>query len=476
MKTLLVFPRVEARKPHGTPPLGTAQLAAELREKGFEVSLADLTFSTWDDYVRVLKKTEPDILGVSALSLYLEPARISAAIAKARNENIITVFGGPHPSIAPEWMVNRPEVDIVCVGESDETLPELVDHLEKGKDLSDVKGIWYKNGGRIKENEPRPFIEDLDKLPFAARDLLPMKKYLKRPPVPLLSSPCGGFIFQKGCPYNCSFCQPTSQKMWGVNQRKVSVARAMEEIIKVSGDYNLSSINCHDDTFTADRGWAMEFAQKMREEKLGLDFVINTRVNLIDRELVRQFKSAGCIQIIFGVESGSNRVLKEVLNKGITTELVEKAFNICHEEGVMARANIMLGSPTETAEEMNQTRELLRRIKPDSVIVSTTCPMFGTHLYDNALKDNLIDETKYDGTTFSRGVLRGVDYDMVDKTMDGIKNDMLKIWRNPMYLLKNKTRTKATIKRAITQLRDGNLRQAGAAIIQRATYMESKVQ
>ena len=474
MKTLLVFPRVGAIKPHSSPPLGTAQIAANMRSRNLDVRLADLTFSTWEDYIQILKRYDPDIVGVSTLSLYEEEALMVGALAHAYNQDILTVYGGVHPTINSQEMILRPEADIICVGEADNTLPEIVEALQRDRVVDTIKGIWHTLDGHPIYTGDRPLIEDLDSLPFPARDLLPMKQYLKRPPTPILPSPSAGFVFMRGCPYNCSFCQPTSKMMWGMKQRKVSPERAIREIVEVNDEYNLWSVNFHDDTFTVDKKWVSRFSHLLQKENLGLDSIINSRVNLVNDKILGELKDMGVVQIIFGVESGSNRVLDEILDKGITTDMVEKAFKLCHSHDIMARANIMLGSPTETVDEMRLTRRLLTRIKPDAVIVSITCPMEGTYLYDRAKEQGLLGE--HSATTFSKGVLKGVDYEVLDKQMTSIKKEMLHMWwTDPIFLL-SYNRWRAILKRTYTQFRDGNIRSAGGAMLQLATYMESKVQ
>ena len=216
--------------------------------------------------------------------------------------------GGTHPTLDPEGTLAGEEFDYAIRGEGELTFLELADNPEEEK----IKGLSFKKDNQIIHNESRPFIEDLNTLPYPCRDsFLNDTRYLD----------FGHLITGRGCPFACAYC--ASQQLWGRTVRFRSVSNVISELEYLKTNYNPSVIHFVDDTFTLNKDRAKEICQQIINKRLGIKWVCDTRVDCLDEELVALIKSAGCIRVKIGAESGSNRILK-AMQKGITTELLPK--------------------------------------------------------------------------------------------------------------------------------------------------------
>ena len=214
----------------------------------------------------------------------------------------------------PESLLN--ETDYIVEGEGEVTICELLHSLEGKMDIENVKGIWYKKNGVLKRTPQRPFIQNLDDLPFPARQLLP-KEYMNFGHTTISAS--------RGCPFNCSFCQPTLRKLFGPVVRFRSPKNVVDEMEYLKTTFKIKHVKFQDDTFTARKQWVTEVCSEILKRKLKIRWDCNARVNTIDKELLTKMKEAGCTKVEFGVESGSQEILNS-LNKGTTIKQIEDAF------------------------------------------------------------------------------------------------------------------------------------------------------
>lgn len=375
---------------HAIPPLGIAYLAAVLRENEIPCLLLDYAFISDEEFAKKLKEIKPKIVGISFMSNNYVDAKRLAEIAR-KTVNPVLVAGGPHPTVMPKKTLEETCFDIVVMGEGELTFLELVKAIETGANLSKIKGICYKTkNNRIMTTEQREFIADLDTIPWPARDLLEMDQYLKKSEEAPVLHPHTHVIAVRGCPFNCFFCQPTSRNMFGAKVRIRSVKNVLEEARFLIDNYKLNSVSITGDTLTFDKKWIMEFCDQIQKQNLKMKWVAGTRVNTVDLEMLREMKKAGCYYVGFGVESGSQRILNEIMHKGITVEQTKQAFKWCKEVKMLARANIMIGTPTETKKDIQMTIDLLNEIRADYTTTFPTNPLAGTHLYDYALEKNLL--------------------------------------------------------------------------------------
>lgn len=405
MKILLISPHLTTTDRYGkalgkvgtvSEPLGLAYLAAAIREKrDDEVTILDacaLNYTSGDleDYLR---KDKWDVVGVMMLTPMYGKTIEVVDIVKKIDKNIKVLVGGPHPTIFPEETLKyNPNIDLAVVGEGEITIVELLDALENNKDLSEVKGISYRNEGKVIVNPPRPFIQNIDEIPISARDLLDMNLYR---PAPTYYKKLPSFIMltSRGCPYRCVYCSKISGKIY----RKHSIDRIIKEMKILIDDYGAKEIIFRDDTFTIDKKHIRELCNKIIQEKLNkkIKWTCMTRVDLIDYGLLRLMKKAGCWSIHYGIESGSQRLL-DVIQKDITIKQIRDALRWTSKTGIEIKAFFMLGLPTETRKESLQTLRFMKEINPDWVQVTITVPYPGTKLYEIAKKSGTLKSLEWE--------------------------------------------------------------------------------
>jgi len=392
MRVALVYPKLGGQMNRAfrfltgsyDPPLGIMYLGAFLRAREIDVNLVDLSFSTsWDEYQNDLLKIRPDIVGISSMSPFADQAYRAAAIAKKSLPNCHVILGGPHATASPEETLLNKNVDFVVLGEGENTLVEFIEAADRNHDFARVKGLAYRKNGTVILTLPREFIMDLDGIPFPARDLLPTwPKYLQQIPFFPYIHPYTTMMGGRGCPFHCSFCQPMLEKMFGRGIRLRSSKNLADEVETLIHHDQVRSIFFFDDAFTAKAQWVEEVCDEFIKRKIDLVWGINSRVNTFSPELALKLKAAGCIYVAFGVESGSPRVLKEVLNKGINLDQVRSAFEACRKVGLLSMASLMMGSPGESREDILQTISFVKEIKPDIIDAHFTTPTLGSEMYD----------------------------------------------------------------------------------------------
>ncbi|MDO8646856.1 MAG: radical SAM protein [Candidatus Diapherotrites archaeon] len=399
MKILLCLPRFE---PNANPPLGLAYIAAVLRQRKFDVEILDPTFENFDFAVKRLEKADFDILGISCFTMNYNVSKKLAAIAKKANPNLLAVFGGPHPSILPEETIKDKEVDAVCIGEGEETFAELAERLSKKKSLKGIKGLWFKQGKKTVKNARRPMIEDLDSIPFPARDLIPMQKYLKAvygTTAWAVKQPSTTITAGRGCPFNCTYC--STKLVYGLNVRFRSAKNIIAEIELLVKDYGIKGMNFIDDTFTINKKLIFDFCDSLAGKKLDVQWACHTRVNNVSLEMLKKMKAAGCTCVGMGVESGNQFVLDNYIKKGINLEQAVNAFKWAKQAGLITDAYFMIGIPGETKEQMRETINFAKKLDLDVVNFSITRPMPKTEMMEIALRQGSISAKDWDDYDFS---------------------------------------------------------------------------
>lgn len=382
MRTLLVFPRF--KYPSGDPPLGVAYLAAVLRARGLEVDLFDATFVR--DPLRVMRarvsRTHYDLVGISTLTSMIGDAVQIARVVREASPTTKIIAGGPHATVAPEHTLGLDAFDAIVLGEAEETLPDLV-----ANDLrfEDQRGVWYRRDGEVVRNEPAPPVADLDVLPLPAWDLLDMDSYLSlwyQLDAVRYGVRGTSIMASRGCPYRCTYCQPTLRTIFGNRVRRRSPEGLVAEAAELRARYAIEGLMWLDDTFLLDRAWMRELCARLIDADLGLIWGANIRADVCDRESLEMMRDAGLRMVHIGIESASQRVLDEIYDKGITIEQVRAAVHTAKSLGLMVRGYFMLGAPTETEEEVRASIRLANELPLDDVTFSITTPLPHTHLYD----------------------------------------------------------------------------------------------
>lgn len=383
---------------HGLP-----SIASCLKQAGHNIKLLDLRERlSWDDVQSWITRDNGEVYGIYMSTLdYYEAIHVAQIIRKVRPKTKIVV-GGPHPSIDPEGLSKLDVFDCVFKGEGEITFPQIVENP----------------GGfpKIVEGEH----PDLNKLPYEDREIFNMKKVLatKHPVYP---RPFINVISGRGCPFNCSFCKPGEDLIFG-KFRMRSVDNFMGEIEMLDEKYHFNILMIDDDLFTAKPDYVMEWCD--RYEKIKKPFAVQTRADLCynNPEVFKRMKEVGLGWVRMGLESGNQRIL-DMMRKGTTVKQNYGAVDLCHKLGVQVISNYMLGFPTETKEEVMDTINMIRITKPEQRSAAFYTPIVGTDMYDDCKKKNLLvseDPTVLGTRTISdQPRLHGIDYDWIQKQMYG---------------------------------------------------------
>lgn len=376
MRILFVYPNVT--KEEGISP-GIAYLSGYLKQHGHQTDLMDFTWTNnINNCIKKIRQSKPDIIGFTSTTMDFDFC-VKVANEIKNNFDIPIVFGGVHPTMAPEETINKKSIDMVCIGEGELALAELLERMENGGEyIENIKNFWFKKKGKIIKNPVRPLIENLDVL-SCDRELFDYKKYLK----------ARGYIVDiyagRGCPYKCAYCiNHALQKLYDGKGRYVrlrSVGNIILEIQELKKKYNVKAIAFPDDTFTYNKRWLKEFCTEYAKI-IKLHFSCNGRVENIDLELCQILKDAGCNSIMFGVESGSEKIRREILRRLISDEMIISAFKHTKNVGIKTFSYNMIGVPYETAKDIKKTIELNKKIEPDEVQCTIFYPFPGTDLLD----------------------------------------------------------------------------------------------
>lgn len=376
LKITLVNPPQNTRYPQ--PPLGLALLAAILEKHGYMVRILDTNAPGFTLEEAAASVNDANVVGITAMTPTIGGAvKIAEHIKKFRPESII-ILGGPHVTLMPdETLKSAPYIDIVARGEADETILDLMQAFEEGRSLENIRGISYLKDGNVIHNPSRKLETNMDSLPFAAYHLLPWQQYEPHPPHGMYK-PFAAMVSSRGCPYRCAYC---SKPVFGNKFRAQSAERVVSEMAYLNEKFGTREIAFYDDSFTIDKKRVHDICDKILEKGLKIAWTCETRVNLVDKELLRHMKKAGCYAIAYGIETAAPEIMK-VIQKDITLEQVEKAVKAHHEVGLQVVGYFMLGSPGETPETIQQTIDFAKKLKVDFAQFSVTTPFPATELYD----------------------------------------------------------------------------------------------
>ena len=337
----------------------------------------------WREIDSVLTSFKPDVVGLSVSTPAYNSARKVSELCKSYSEKCTVVWGGVHPTLLPEDVLRKEEnVDYAVRGEGEITLTELLNHIADGEpSLPDIDGLAYRQGDEIKINRQREVIPNLDEVPFPRRDLLINGVDKKRVFRNIMGS--------RGCPYNCAYC--ASSKIWNRRVRFRSATSILQEVAVLRDEYHVSEVEFWDDTFTLKRKWTVELCEAMVSEKLNLSWWCNTRADLLDEEILKTMKAAGCTALHVGVETGSDRTL-EYLNRKMSLEDVHEASRLLEKAHMTWFAYFMFGFPHETVEDIMQTRKMMHELSAAYLTLSIFNPYPGTALFEECKKLGLISE------------------------------------------------------------------------------------
>jgi radical SAM superfamily enzyme YgiQ (UPF0313 family) len=415
MKILLIQPPLRvfdgAARPSASIPLGLLYIAAVLEKNRHEVEIYDARINTsdpicnypngeifvGDDWAKIEKEIAAkacDIVGISNMFTAQRDSAIAVAeIVKKINKRILTVIGGSHPTIRPhDFFLKTDSIDIACMGEGEDTMLEIVNSFREKKDMMDIAGTAVRERGQVKLNHRRPFIKDLDSLPFPAYHLIDLEDYFLLNSKGFTDRPSWEYdgsertisvVTSRGCPFHCIFC--SIRLHMGDGWRPHSVAYVMEHLRLLACHYRTRHIHFEDDNLTLDQVRFKGLLCEMAKEDLPLtwDTPNGVRIDTLTKDILLDCKKTGCTYLIFGVESGNKRVLDEIIQKQIDLDHVRRVALWCKDICLDAMAFFVIGFPTESTEEMAETVDLAMDLQKrygviPSIFVATPLP--GTKL------------------------------------------------------------------------------------------------
>jgi anaerobic magnesium-protoporphyrin IX monomethyl ester cyclase len=392
MKVLFIYPNINTQIGFN---YGISYISGVLKAQGFETALLNVNEKLGYplDLERIRRdvgRINPDVIGFSVLTNQAKYAlRIAEGLRGTTSAPII--FGGIHPTMDPAGIISEKAVDAVCVGEGEETFLEF---CRKGSPEG-IRNMGYEKDGKIVLEPLRPFA-DVTTLPFKDYEIFDFQQ--------MIDAKDGwvGLTASRGCPFRCTYC--LNHKIMSLYKahghlpktylRRHTVDQVISEIDYLLTRYrNISMFIFDDDIFTFDKEWLHEFSLRYRR-LTNVGFVCNAHARVFDEDMARDLQEAGCRIVKFGIESGNDRVRRDILNRYMTNRDIERAFQIAHRFGLHTSAFVMMGLPHESKEDLLDTMRLLALIRPGRVRWTLFFPFVGTKAYDIARNAGLIDSEK----------------------------------------------------------------------------------
>lgn len=395
-----------------TELLGILYLASALRLRGHDVSILDPTIEepkkvgnqyyygiSAEEISKNILNYNPDVVGISCsyAHSHQEGYKI-ACLAKDISKEIVTVMGGMFATVYNDKILqNCDAIDYVLIGESEQSMPELLSALSshaQGTDLSKIDGLVYRKGGLISKNEKKCFISNLDSIPFPARDLVDIKKYMGSGSVlyGLGGRPTSALLTSRACPYGCTFCNNFLSQ--GSRWRPRSAENVLCEIEEIVNKYRAEHVFIFDDNFTFDTERAKKICSGIVQK--GYRFKWNTpngiSVKRLDLETMRLMKRAGCANVCVGIESGSEYIRNQIIKKNISNEEIIKAVEYCNSAKLPVGGFIIVGFPGETEQHFKETLNFIKHLKLSFINIAFAIPLPGTKLYQSLLEKGIIED------------------------------------------------------------------------------------
>ena len=362
------------------PGIGMLVLAAVARRRGYRVHLVDAKGqgASVAEVVRRILELRPDYVGLSATTVSVTNAARIAAQVKAQAPQVVTILGGAHVSAVPErTLAAFPEVDFGIVGEGEVALFALLDRLDRGQPTEDVPGLAFRRDGHVLANPRLPYIEDLDQLPFPACDLLPELPHRFQPSLfSYPRTPVATVMTSRGCPFSCSFCDRSTS---GRRGRMHSVAYVVAMCRQLVG-MGVRHILFVDDLFTVRKQRVVDLCTAFLDAGLSFSWSCNSHPNLLDADTLQLMRRAGCWQIAYGIESGSQRVL-DVVKHEVRIPRMRETLAMTRAAGIRAKGYVIVGHPTEGFDSLAETAALLRVVELDLCQITKFTPYPGTPAY-----------------------------------------------------------------------------------------------
>lgn len=419
-KELLVIPPL--------PPTDLMYLASVAEKEGFEAKICD--YSQGGDLVEDLKEFKPDYLVVNVATPTLEHDLDALKIAKDILPNVVTIAKGAiFLTKSEDILKNHEALDIVIFGEAEDTLKEILQGVEK------PLGIYYREAGQIKFSGVRPFIDNLDEIPFPARHLVDNTIY-RRPDNNKVQAVVK---VARGCPFHCFFCLATPVS--GAKVRRRSVENIVEELKECVEKYNITNFVFWSDIFNLDKNWTMALCQAIIDSGLKITWSANTRADTADDEMAKMMYKSGCRLVSIGVESGSQYML-EKMGKKITLDDVRRTVKTFKDAKIRIYNYFVIGLPWESEETVEETIRFAIELDSDFISFYTATPLPGSRFYEYAKEHDLFDkETSFENAYFYPAVNT---HNLTrDRVFELHKSAIKRFYLRPLYILKMLTRIRS---------------------------------
>jgi len=389
VQILIINPPIRLTDKPRHIPHGLAILANVIRKNlGITPEFVDINACRYsnDEVTSILRSIKFDVVLIGGLIPVYKRIVLYADIIKEINPDAVIIAGGSAAMSVPKLLLQNSKVDVICAGEGEKVVIDLLNGLKDNRleDLKKIRGFYYKFNGEILYSGDPELLHDLDsESDVPAYDLLPMEIYLSNPVVGFGRDI--DFISSRGCPFSCTFCyQP-----WGSHFRAHSVDFIIDTLKYLKKDYMIDFVSFQDDEFMARKDRVYEFCEKVQKHIPGLLWSCTGRVNLVNEDIVKTMKNAGCVSISYGFESGSPRMLKS-MNKISTIEKMEQAIRVNRKYGMMLPVSFIIGMPGEDEKSCSETVEFCIRNKIPLKSIMYATPYPGTELFDIAVSTNRI--------------------------------------------------------------------------------------
>ena len=359
------------------PPLGLGYIASALKQKNISVELVDCTFLTFEQAIAKVRSSKPDIIGFYSM---FSMKKTTIEMAKLlRNDCRLLVVGGPLPTLEPSGYLEA--FDIAVIGEGEEAMIDIAESYAQDIDISQISGIAYVEKGETRLTPLRKPIENLNALPFPARDQFDNDSY-KQYYIRRFGYSISPLISSRGCPFSCDFC---SRPVFGQSFRTRSAANIVDEIEEII-KLGYSRVWFADDCFTLNRSQVMAVCDELVKRDLRIEWECLSRVDTMDSQVASRMRSAGCVRVFFGIESGTNSIL-DLMRKQITVEQARKAVYNAKEAGLQVGAFFILGYPGENDDTVLRTVRFASSLPLDYLSFTLPYPIPGTSLFER-VKNN----------------------------------------------------------------------------------------
>jgi len=379
---LLIFPPLRTWDRPRNFPCGIGLLAARLRNDGYKVGVIDVNGLRWphEKVMEEVQTYQTSVIGIGGLITVYRWAQILCRMIREDQPDVKIILGGSVGTSIIETALRKLDIDLIALGEADDTIMELLPALLNGDSLEKVQGLAYLDGdGRVVKTESRPEIQDLDALPYPAWDMFPMDVYLANPVVGVGRDI--DMISSRGCPYPCQYCY----RLFGRHYRGRSAENVVGEMEELYHKYQVDFVSFQDDCFVIDAQRVYAICDLIDKSKMNIRWSCTGRVNISDLDLLKRMRSAGCVSVSYGLESGSDTILKR-MKKNTTTERAARAIENSRKAGLRTPVSFMTGYPGETRETMMETVEYCKKLNIPLTALMITCPYPGTPLYEDIFK------------------------------------------------------------------------------------------